>query len=520
MNPNGNAADPASEDQAHDAVFAEAKTLSKGDCNGAQAVLANAIMTEISPLAIGALFNAIKASTGIGVGDIRKQFERMAGARRRGADDGPSQLPFAVYEPAAHPSPLADVLDEIADMFRARVSCSEDDISIATLWGASTWGVREGLLPGQEANAAPGPSRFPRLRVGSGGPDSGKTTLLESLSYVAARAVTADSISASSLFRLVHAHQPTLFLDETDAWANGNENIRMVINSGHRRTGTVIINTKDAGDENSDWEPTTFRTFAPIAIAGLGSLAATIEDRSIKIVMVKRVSFMGRYFSDTDMVAFRNRIAPHLAAHGDAMANAMAKGTSRKNMLSLGLANRAADNWQPLIVVAKLAGQVWFKRGLNACRGLGANPKNARTQTKPEHLLADLYAYRRALVQSRWTCRQLKRKANGREPLTTRLPGEDAPRDMLSTSGFIEWLASTPGYASPWAEGARRDALGRLVEGPSPHAVAKVMKSFQVRPTRRDIWSAASQRNEPVRGYLVADLRPLWAAYGSRNSQG
>jgi hypothetical protein len=98
--------------------------------------MGDAILADMDPLTLGALFHAIKASAGIPIGDIRKQHEKMAGARRRGADDGPSQLPFAVYEPAAHPSPLADVLDEIAGMFQARVSCSEDDISIATLWAA------------------------------------------------------------------------------------------------------------------------------------------------------------------------------------------------------------------------------------------------------------------------------------------------------------------------------------------------------------------------------------------------
>src|SRR5262249_52374234 len=152
----------------------------------------------------------------------------------------------------------------------------------------------------------------------------------------------------------------------------------------------VIISAKDAGEEDSDWEPTTFRTFAPVAIAGLGSLAATIESRSIKIVMTKQVGFAGRYFSDADLVAFRDRISPHLAAHGDAMATAMAKGVNRKNMLRIGLVNRAADNWQPLLAVAQLAGQAWLRRGVEACIGLGVNPKNARPLSKPEYLLADL----------------------------------------------------------------------------------------------------------------------------------
>jgi putative DNA primase/helicase len=512
----------ADESRIPESIIAKAKALTKGDHAGAKAVIGDAILADLDPVTAGVLFNTIKTSAGISISAVRKQFEKMAGARKT-TSKAERRLPFAVYEPAATPRPLDELLDEVAGFVRARVSCPENEITVVALWSVATYGVREGFLPGQEANTVPGPSKFPRLRVGSGGPDSGKTTLMESLSYIAARAVSADSISASSFFRLVDKYQPTLFLDETDAWVNGNESVRKVIDSGHRRAGQIIISAKDAGDEDSDWEPTIFRTFAPAAIAGLGALAATIESRCIKIIASRQAGFVGEYFTDPDMIAFRDRISPHLAAHGDAMAAAMAKGVDRKKMLALGLDNRAADNWQPLLAVAKLASRVWLRRGLKAAIELGGDPKNARPLAKPEHLLADLHAYHRALVLARWdggaAGRAARRKANGRGgQFSQPVPGIDVPREMLSTSDFIAWLTTTPGYASPWAEGARRDARGRLVGEVTPHAIAKVMRSFRVPPTRRNIW--ANKRNETVRGYLVADLRPLWAAHGSRNGHG
>jgi Protein of unknown function (DUF3631) len=507
---------------AGDEILAAAKSLTNGDHAGARAVMMNAILTEMDHLAIGVLCSTIKTSTGIPIGDIRKQFDKMAGAQM-GVGTPDRALPFAVYQPASAVRPLDEVLDEVADFIRSRVSCSENEVNVAALWSVATWGVREGVLPGQEANAAPGPSRYPRLRVISGGPGSGKTTLLETLSYIAARALSADSVSASSFFRLVEAYQPTLILDEADAWVNGNENIRMVINSGHRRAGMIIISAKDKSDEDSDWEPKTYRTFSPVAIAGLGSLAATIEDRSIKIVMSKQTGFAGAHVSDADLVAFRDRIAPLLAAHGDAMAKAMTKRVDRKKMLPPALSSRAADNWEPLLLVAKLASRDWLVRGLAACLALGVDPKKSRSLSKPEHLLVDFYGYRRAVVLSRWNTRRSRRAATGtavQQWSVTGAPGESAPRGLLSTSGFIEWLANTPGYASPWAEGIRRDGQGHVVSGPTPHAIARVMKSFQVQPTRLDVWSQTSKRNEPVRGYLVADLRPLWTAHGSRSVHG
>jgi hypothetical protein len=122
-----------------------------------------------------------------------------------------------------------------------------------------------------------------------------------------------------------------------------------------------------------------------------------------------------------------------------------------------------------------------------------------RTRKKPD----DFYAYRRAVVLSRWNTHKSTRAATGtavQQWSVMGVPGESAPRGLLSTSGLIEWLANTPGYASPWAEGIRRDGQGHVVGGPTPHAIARVMKSFQAQPTRLDVWSPASKRNEPVRG--------------------
>jgi hypothetical protein len=178
----------ADEPHSHDDILVAAAALTKGDHAGAMAVIADAVLADIDPVLRGALFAHIKTSTGIPVGDIRKQFEKMAGVKKSAATTGRA-LPFAFYQPASAVRPLKELLDEVADFIRARVSCSENEINVAALWSVATWGVREGVLPGQEANGAPGPSRYPRLRVMSGGPGSGKTTLMETLSYIAARAL-------------------------------------------------------------------------------------------------------------------------------------------------------------------------------------------------------------------------------------------------------------------------------------------------------------------------------------------
>ena len=63
-------------------------------------------------------------------------------------------------------------------------------------------------------------------------------------------------------------------IDEADTFLAEAEELRGVLNSGHRRTGEVI---RDVGD---DFEPRRFSTWAPVAIAAIGKIPGTLEDRS------------------------------------------------------------------------------------------------------------------------------------------------------------------------------------------------------------------------------------------------
>ena len=74
------------------------------------------ILAELDPFEIGGLFGEIKSSTGIPIGEIRKQYDTMAGARRGEVGRAERVLPFAVYQPTTAIRPLADVLDEVADL--------------------------------------------------------------------------------------------------------------------------------------------------------------------------------------------------------------------------------------------------------------------------------------------------------------------------------------------------------------------------------------------------------------------
>ena len=78
---------------------------------------------------------------------------------------------------------------------------------------------------------------FPRLTATSPEPRCGKTTLLDAIERLVPRPLAAANITAPALFRTIEAVRPTLLLDEADTFAKDNEDLRGVLNSGHRRNG-------------------------------------------------------------------------------------------------------------------------------------------------------------------------------------------------------------------------------------------------------------------------------------------
>jgi hypothetical protein len=85
----------------------------------------------------------------------------------------------------------------------------------------------------------------------------------------------------SAIFRIVERDAPTLLIDEADTFLKENDELRGILNTGHRRGGQV---TRTVGD---DHEPRLFSTWAPVAIAMIGQLPATLDDRSIVLATVR-----------------------------------------------------------------------------------------------------------------------------------------------------------------------------------------------------------------------------------------
>ena len=154
-------------------------------------------------------------------------------------------------------------------------------------------------------------------------------------------------------------------IDEADSFLSGNEELRGILNSGHRRGGAVLRNVGD------DHEPHSFSTFSACAIALIGRLPGTLADRAVPIDLVRRKA-------DEAIEPFRFDRVDHLAVLARKLMrwtedNADAVAATEPEMPA-GLYNRAADNWRGLLAIATVAGGDWLARGHKAAlQGAGAD---------------------------------------------------------------------------------------------------------------------------------------------------
>jgi hypothetical protein len=167
-----------------------------------------------------------------------------------------------------------------------------------------------------------------------------------------ARPLPTSNATVGAIFRVVETMKPTLLMDEAETFLPENDELRGILNTGHRKGGSVL---RCVGD---DHEPRTFSTWAPAAIAAIGKLPDTIEDRSIGCKMRRRKASerVESFRSDrTEHLGVLVRKAMRWAADHD--------GDLRDADPDVGeLQNRVADNWRPLLAIADVVGGTWPKR--------------------------------------------------------------------------------------------------------------------------------------------------------------
>jgi putative DNA primase/helicase len=212
----------------------------------------------------------------------------------------------------------------------------------------------------------------PKLVVKSPQKRSGKTRLVEILSRITARPLSLSGIRPAALLRLIATHRPALLIDEMDAAMKGDrelfEALRGIINSGFDRTSArYIVNVPLP---NGGYEPRAFSTWCPQLLSGIGDLPETVRDRAIEIDMQRK-----RRDQKVKRLRRRDGGELHEIARKAARwtADSMAVLREAVPIMPTGLHDRAADAWEPLVVLADLAGRDWPQRARKAALSLSGD---------------------------------------------------------------------------------------------------------------------------------------------------
>ncbi|MFD1663235.1 DUF3631 domain-containing protein [Streptomyces caeni] len=254
--------------------------------------------------------------------------------------------------------PLTEAAQILADL-RAQIKRyvampSEEAVTAVALWIAATHLQRAW-------------QHAPRLAIVAPEKRCGKSRLLDVVTETVHNRLITVNASAAAIFRSIDGDDPpTLLVDEADTLfsspraAEKNEEVRGLINAGHQRGRPTL---RVSGPEHQVQE---FPTFAMAALAGIGDLPDTIQDRAVVIRMRRRVA-------GEKVASFRTgRDTPALNAIRARLHSWLQPLYAQAIEMEppMPVEDRAADTWEPLVIIADLAGGDWPTLARSACRAM------------------------------------------------------------------------------------------------------------------------------------------------------
>jgi hypothetical protein len=307
------------------------------------------------------------------------------------------------------------------------VVCSYEMALTVSLWIMFAW-------------AHDAATHSPMLLVTSAEPESGKTTMLGVVSYLAPRSISTVEISEAALFRTIEQFHPSFIIDEFDtvlnvAGADANKTaLRGVINSGHTRGQGVVRINKDTH------QPEMFSTFTPKCLGMIGrKLPASTMSRSIVIELTRRKDNEKqeafKHADDKELANLRSRLLRWSKDNIEAIRSA-------NPSMPAGFSNRRADNWRTLFAIADLASEEYAEHARGAAVRIEGSVDSGSIRAK---LLTDI----RAIFYE----------------------GELEPLDRISSADLAAKLALIED--SPWGEWKGGKAITK-------HQLAGQLKPFSI----------------------------------------
>jgi hypothetical protein len=277
-------------------------------------------------------------------------------------------------DPGPAPVDGAALLDDVRGaLTRFVVLPSEATTDAVVLWIAAS-------------HAQPAWAHAPRLVIRAPEKRCGKSRLLDVIEATCHDPLITVNASPAAVYRAIGTDDPpTLLVDEADTIfgsrkaAEANEDLRGLLNAGHQRNRPAIR-----------YDPTTrsverIPTFAMAALAGIGHMPDTIEDRAVIVRMRRRAAGEHvdpfRHRRDRPpLTELAGELRGWLRAHVDQLADAMPP---------MPVEDRAADTWEPLVAVADLAAGAWPARARTAAELLTAEHDDTGAVATSTALLAD-----------------------------------------------------------------------------------------------------------------------------------
>jgi uncharacterized protein DUF3631/CHC2-type zinc finger protein len=277
------------------------------------------------------------------------------------------------------------------------------------------------------------------------------------------------NVSEAALYREIEESHPTLLWDEIDSIfgnrksSEANENKRALLNAGHERGMTTVRMERGPGG----FVKISFDPFCPKILAGIGRLPDTIVDRSIPILIHRRLKSQACH-------KFRRQDRANAKPLHEALKTWSADADLQKRLREAHpempecLTDRQEDIWEPLLAIADSIG--------------GDVPEVARAAAGT-------------------LCENEDELNYGMEQLAAirKLIGE---RSRITSVDLIEGL---------W----EADALpSRLIEDEKPnhkkigHWLSKFIKSYGGKPARQ-----LKFEGQNLRGYEMAELQPIFDRY-------
>lgn len=349
-------------------------------------------------------------------------------------------------------APLGAWLVRAEKFIRRFVILSDDQATAVVLWTAHTHAIAAATVTAY-------------LSITSPEKRSGKTRLLEVLRLLVANPWLTGGTTKAALVRKIHRDVPTLLLDESDAAFNGDkeygEALRGVLNNGFSRGKpftTCIGNNHDVQD---------FNVFCPKAIAGIGRLPDTVEDRAIAIRLKRRArSETVQRFRERNERSEGETIADGLLLSVEPLIDELANAQPE---LPDELSDRGWDIWEQLLAIADAAGGDWPTRARIAAVRL-SSAQEPEDDTLGVLLLAD--------------CRKA-------------LDAEDA--DRISSKGLLAYLREIE--EAPWGNFKNDKPL-------SAKTLASILRRFEIKSR-----TVRFPDETTAKGYLREQFEDSWARY-------